>query len=379
VSEPTIGPRGSVLLARVDDGFVAAWPKVEAPDSGTDPTPFLAGFDVVDLDASGVLVRREVLPSPRELRERKGSIEDIGIARERGATLLHWTESVTSTEPDGRVRTAFVLKGSYGDDRVVTVASCERCAMRMALVAFAEETIAIVRTEPDHVLDVEIGEPPPPPSFTGVRVRRDGTVETVVLPRLAPEKPRIGGIAVVPNAPLGAVRDLDGRIVVTTDGNAWQFDRSLRAVAGPIALPSTDALALWGPSDAATPALLWSISANEEERSTSQFTRREIFLANGAFRDRLTHGRAVFAADRRGDEIGLVFESAGRSLFVASSADGKKRGGDVFVRTVESSASQFGGYEPQDATVIASTGAGRFTVVDLGRGHLFSTEIVCAP
>ena len=41
--------------------------------------------------------------------------------------------------------------------------------------------------------------------------------------------------------------------------------------------------------------------------------------------------------------------------------------------------SQFGEYEPQDATVIASPSAGRFTVVELGRGRLISTEIVCAP
>jgi hypothetical protein len=379
VSEPTIGPRTGVLLARTDEGFFAAWPKVDVPDAGTDPTPFVAGFEVVDLDPSGALVRREVVPSPRELRERKGSLEDIGLGRERGATLIHWTESVTSTEADGRVRTAFALKASYGDDRGTTVASCERCAMTVALVAFADESVAFVRTVADHVLDVEIGTPPPPPSFSAVRIRRDGSVETIPLPGLAPVKPRIGGIAVVPVAPLGATRDLDGRIFVTTDGHGWLFDRSLRALAGPIELPGSDARALWGANAALPPALLFSISANEEERSTSQFTRREIFLSRGPIRERITHGRALLGAERRGEEVGIVFESAGRSLFSTTSADGKKRGGDVFLRTVEPSASQYGGYEPQDATAIISPSAGRFTVIDFGRGKLVSTEVVCAP
>jgi hypothetical protein len=195
---------------------------------------------------------------------------------------------------------------------------------------------------------------------------------------VSPERPGPGERSIRP-APLRAERDLDGRIVVTTEGRAWRLDRSLRPVGGPITLPSTDARALWGADDAAPPAVAWSITPTEDGRSTAQFTRREIFLSNGALRERLALGRTVFSAERRGDEVGVFFESSARAFFALASANGKKRGGDVFVRNVEESGSQYGDYEPLDATVLASPSKGRFTIVELGRGKLFSTEIVCAP
>lgn len=380
-SEPTIGTRANVILARTEGGFVASWPKIEAPDAGTDPTPALAGFEVVDLDPRGELVRRELVPSPPPLKARKGSIEDAGIAREHGATLVHWTESATTTDPDGRVRTAFTFRTAYAD-RVLDppAAACERCAMLAAVVSFADETIAFVRTEADVTLDVELGKPPRPPVFTGLRLRRDATVETVSLPWMSLEpQVRTRGAQVLQPALLNAHRDLEGNIVVTTDGHAWRVDRAFRPIGGPIPLPATDARALFGPAAASEASIVWSVAANEDGRSTAELVRREIFVANGSIRDRLTHGRALLAAERRDDEIGVVFESAGRAFFAASSATGKKRGGDVFVWTVEAGGSQFGPYAPQDLTVIASPSTGRFTLVDLGRGSLSSTEIVCAP
>ena len=363
---------------RADSGFTASWWKVETPDAGTDPTPALAGFEVVDLDASGALVRRELVASPPELRAKKGSIEGAGIARENGATLTYWLESVLSTEPDGRVRTAFALRTAYGDRVLVpAAAACEKCVMNVAVVAFGDETIAIVRTEPDVVLDVELGKPQKPPVFSGVRLRRDGSAASTPLPFLSIERtPRQQGGRVIRPAPLSAVRDIDGQIALTTDGRAWRLDRALLPVASPIELPATDARALWGPAD---PVIAWSTSPTEEGRSTAQFTRREIFQTSGAIRERLSHGRRVLGAERRGDEVGVVFESTGRVYFAASSASARKRGGDVFVRMIDEVGSQFGEYEPDDATLVVSPSAGRFTVVDIGRGKLQSTEIVCAP
>jgi len=75
----------------------------------------------------------------------------------------------------------------------------------------------------------------------------------------------------------------------------------------------------------------------------------------------------------------VLFAWSARGFFAVASPDGKKRGGDVFVRAVEASGSQYGEYEPQDASVIASPAPGRFTIVELGRGRLVSTEVVCAP
>lgn len=384
VSEPIIGVRGNVSVARTDRGFVASWAKIEAPDAGADAslddsTPGLEGFEVVDLDASGTLVRRELVGAPAELRRKRGSLEAIGVAREDGATLVHWTESATSTEPNGRLRTSFALKIAYGD-RVTApaAAACDRCAMRTTLVAFSDETLAIVRITPDVELDV-LGKPAAP-AFTGVRFKRDGTLESTPLPWLSPPAvPRVAGAQVVHQAQLHAERDLDGRFVITTDGRAWRVDRSFRLVAGPIDLPGADARALWGPDDSARPSVAWSVSPTDEGRATGQFTRREIFLASGTLRDRLSHGRLVFSAERRGDDVGVFFESSARGFFAVASADGKKRGGDVFVGAVEESGSQFGEYEAQDATAIASPSAGRFTIVQLGRGKLSSTEIACAP
>jgi hypothetical protein len=286
---------------------------------------------------------------------------------------------VTSTQPNGRLRTSFALKIAYGD-RVVAApaAACDRCTMRVAIVAFADATLAVVRTTPD--VDQNVLGMPTLPAFTGVRFARDLTFESTPQPRLShtPERP-VPRAPVVTHAPHRAERDVAGRFVVTTDAHAWRVDRSFRPVAGPIDLPASDARAIWGPDDAARATVAWSISPADEGRAAGQFVRREIFLATGAVRERLSRGRVVFAAERRGDEVGILFESSARAFFAVTSPDGVKRGGDVFVRAVDESGSQFGDHEPQDATVIASPGAGRFTIVELGRGRLGSTEIVCAP
>lgn len=378
ISEPAIGARASVAIARSPNGFSASWVKIEVPDAGPDPAPSLAGFDVVDLDARGTILRREFVDAPPVLRTRKGSLEAAGVAREDGATLLHWIESVTSTDPDGRVRTAFAFKGAYGGDVVAPGAgACEQCTMRASAVALGDRSVVVIRTVPDVIISV-LGVAPPPPSFVGLVFRRDGGVTAVPLPALA--IPPVVATEVTPRPPpgdLSLVLDTEGRLVVTTDGRAWLLSPTFDSLAGPIDVRGTDARALWGSVTDASVA--WSISPTEDGRSTEQFTRREIFLANGATRERLSFGRAVLAAERRADDVGVVFESAGREFFAASSPTGRKRGGDVFVRALGERGGEYGNFAPDDATALAATGGGRFTIVSLGRGALTASEVVCAP
>lgn len=382
-SDRAIGARNAVDLHRAPRRIHASWPQRELPDAGAaDPLPSLTAFRLVELDERGTVLRTTDVATPPELRARKGSIDAAGVVPEEGATLVYWIETTTSTDPDGRVRTAYATKATYGAAPIVAPArgACEKCRLRAAIASLGSESVAIVRTESD-LPPATLGGPPAAPAFVALVFRRDGSVTVREVPWLALPPPLAAldaGLAAGPaEQELSLEIDGEGRLVLVTDGQAWLLDRSLTPLAGPIALPGADAkVAFAAPIEA---SLAWTAVASEATRGT--FARRDVFAGAAQAPMRVTRGRAVLAADRRGDEIGVVFESAGRTLFAALDAHARKRGGDVLVRDAADPdrASEYGTYAPTDASLLVANGGGRFTSVTLGSGSLSVAEVVCAP
>ncbi len=386
VADPGIGPRTSVDLHRSEGRIVASWPKRELADAGaSDPFPALTAFEVALLDERASLLRRETVATPPELAARRGSVDAAGVVVEEGAVLVYWVETTTTTDPDGRVRIAYATKIAYRGGAVVAPAgaACSRCRLRIAFASLGSASIAIVRTEPD-LPEATLGGPPAAPTFGAFVLRRDGTVTAEEVPWLAiapASSPADGGLAAAATIEpeLSLEVDAAGRLVLVTDQRAWLLDRALRPLAGPIALPSSDARIAWGST--AQPSIAWSVAPSQEGRASGSSARREIFAGSADARERVSRGRAVLAADRRGDEIGVTFESAGRTFFAALDPHAHKRGGDVLVRPAEDPAreSEYGVYVPRDASMLVANGSGRFTSVTLGNGSLSAAEVVCAP
>jgi hypothetical protein len=388
-SDPAIGAGTAVDLHRTRSRVFASWPKRELSDAGPgDPFPTLAAFEVVTLDLLGNALARETMPTPPELRARRASIGAAGAVVEDGASFVYWVETTTSTDPDGRVRTAYATRLAYRGGAVIApaAAACTRCRLRIAFASIEDASVAIVRTEPDLPgATATLGAPPPTPVFAALVLHRDGTVVEQAVPWLAippAEAALDGGIGglVRPVEPgLSLEVDGAGRLVLVTDGRTWLVDPSLKPLAGPIALPASDARTVW--SSPSEPWLAWSIAPSEEGRASGPYARREIFTGGPDARDRVSRGRAVLAADRAGDEVGVTFESAGRTFFAALDPRGAKRGGDVLLRTNADPAqeSEYGTYAPTDASLLVANGGGRFTSVTLGSQELFVAGVVCAP
>ena len=373
IADGTIGGRDTIALTRMRDRFVAVWEKREVPDAGPDLLPVLTGLEVAVLDAHGALVSRETIPAPADLARRKGSVAEEGVVLEDGATLVHWVQTTTTTDDDGRVRTAARLEVSYAGNIFENASSeCSHCNLTVAFASLGDETVAIVRTEPDIVVPV-LGVPPPPPKFVALHLHRDRNIEPEEIPWLVPSPAGTND----PQAPgLEMAVDALGRIVVTTDGSAWLVDRSLHLLGGPIALPSADARIAWGPSNDAA-SIAWSVSPFTEGRSSVQNAKREVFVSP---HERLSPGRQAVAIARNGNDVGVLFESANRLLFGDADDHGGKNGGDVLVRMLGDGtvSSEYGSPRIQEQIELLARGSGAFTAVTFGSGALTRTEIVCA-
>jgi hypothetical protein len=405
VTDPGMSLRPALRRSR--GRAVASWPRLESFDAGAEAGPAemgrvsVAAFEVAVVNENGELGLRANVPAPDALRARLGGLTGEGVVVLDDALLVHWIETTETSEPNGIVRTdaalrAVLVRDGNAAPLDVSVASCQRCSMLVAPAALGSESIVFVRMDPDPA-PATLGTAVRP-SFAALRVRRDGAVLEEPVPWLSPPAPPstagatdaatggLGGRGASSPAPdLFVDVDSNGRIVVVTGGFAWLADEALRVLAGPLALPSADARVSWDIGGEAT--VLWSASPYEDGRSTSEIVPREIFTglvsagSSGiATRERASRGRVALALDRSGQDVGALFESASRAIFIAVDPRGSKRGGDVILRgAMSTTPSEYGTIEAPAPSALFARGGGRFTVVRMGTGALRAAEIVCAP
>lgn len=399
-SDPTIAGRPTSALVRSRDRAVAWWTRREVLDPGSGSDAGAAGglqltaFEVAVVDELGMTSTRATVPAPEALRARKASVEDVGVVPVEGAFVVHWTETTATTDPDGRVRTASAVRASRVSDGVAaepaTVFACQQCVTAAAFFPVAGGATALVRIDPDHLADV-LGAPVQT-RFAALGIRADGTVHErqapwlVVPPRATPD----GGLGSLGAASAPGIRgdltveiDADGHVEIVASRRSWLADEELHLLAGPLALPSAaDAHVSWQTTGEA--AIAWSLSPFEDGRSGDQFAPREVFTGiapAGApalvSRERTSRGTRTLAFDRRGDDLGVLFESVGRTFFASIEPRGKKRGGDLLLASAPTS----GGQAASDARshVVIARADHRFTVVALGAGELVATEVTCEP
>ena len=404
-SDALISARPAIGLARVGDRIVASWARRDqldggaGADAGTSGPPLVTGFEVAIVDGLGEMTSRATVAAPEALRARRASVEDVGVVAPDGGFVVHWTETTTSTDPAGRLRTASAVKASRVSGETVaepaTIFTCEQCVTTVAVVPVVADAMVLVRVDPDVAAGV-LGATQAT-RFTALRLRADGSLVEEAAPWLA-LPPRtiadggLGGLGGIGGAsPASSTSDLaahvtrDGLLAVTVGGRAWLADDRLRLVAGPIAIPNaSDVHVSWEASGEA--AIGWSLSPFEEGRADDAFIPREIFtgiVPSGApaivSRERTSRGRATLAFDRHGDDLGTVFESAGRTLFASVDRRGTKRGGDLSLGPSSApNRSEYGSISIPEAHALVARGDQRFTVVTLGAGELVTTEVVCA-
>lgn len=362
-SEPAALNPGAVDLQRSSGRIVAAWLRRATPDGGVDPFPALDGFEAIVVGADARVVERRTILAPEELRARRGSVDAVGVGLEQGAEVVYWTKTTTTTEENGRVRTAYALEAAYGAGPVIApdAASCTECRARVAVASFADASIAFVRIQPDVVI-LAPGAPLPAPRFVVVRLRRDGTSEVADAPWLAAPPAAIAGLA-ASDAELSVEIDEAGRLVVVTDQTAWLVTRDLALLAGPIALPAAGARPAW--SAPAEPAVVWSVPPTETRAG-------DVFVTDGRRVDRVSRGGETLSTARGEREVGVLFESAGRTLFSALDPELRKRGGDVLVLPARDE-------RAPTASRIVAAGGGRFGVVSFSPGVFVASEVSCAP
>lgn len=375
------------MLVRSRTRVTASWPRRDVTDAGGIS---VSAIELAVLGPRGALGERTHVPAPTGLRARLDGVTSEGAVLEDGAALVHWIETTTLTDDRGRVYTNAALKVSYVRDDVLSdvdlppSASCEHCTMTLAAAELERESVLFVRVDPQPT-EVVFGVPIVP-SFAALRVRRDVVVVDEPVPWLtASATPGDGGVAPAsgtePAPALSAYVDPEGRIGIATKDRAWLVDRALQVIEGPIVLPpSPDPRVGWDASGGAS--LVWSLSPFADGRSSSPNVVSDIFTgavpprANHiAARERLSSGRASLAVDRRGEDVGALFDSAARRIFVATDPRGRKRGGDLVLGAVPI---ERGGATAQ-SNVLLAAGDGRFTAIAFGAGELRATEIACAP
>jgi len=388
-----------ISLTRSRAGVIASWPiAVEGPslDETSGRLLPVTAFDVVQLDESGALSARSRVPAPEALRSRRGGVGDDGVVVEDGAFLVHWVETTTASEGDGRVRTSAAMKAGYvvaGTPLPVIApprAACERCSLRIAVVSLGAESLAFYRIDPqpdEPVLGASVT-----PVLGAVRIRRDGTIIDEIAPWLAlpPSSADgdVGGVASTSarRGDLFAGMGGSGGIDVVSGGRAWRTEASLARADGPVLLPRPSARVVWAPSGESS--VVWTVSPSEDGRSADTGEDTDLFLgrvppgsAGVATRERISWGARLLAADRRDDDVGMLFESGGRTLFAAADPHGRKRGGDLFVRSLartgEQTSSGAAVAISPDPHVLLAHGEGRFIAIAAGIGGLTSTEIRC--
>jgi hypothetical protein len=385
VSDPALDLGASITRSR--DRAIATWiVPGDAADAGLLGLSTIDAFEVSVVDASGALVRRATVPAPPSLRARLGGVVDPGVVVEDGAFLVHWIEATTATDASGFVRTIEEVKLARVRDGAATpidVAdlACERCTTSVAGAALGGDSIVIVRTDPDR-RGLAFGAYAPP-TFRVLRVAADGVVTSPPAPWLGLPSQDVGPTA-PPSSAVSLDVDADGALVVRTGGVAWRVGPMLDVLAGPVILPrAADAKVAW--SDRGEASVLWTVSPSEEGRAVAPNVPRDLFsgrapVGAGAVttRARASAGALAVAIDRRGDEVGALFESGGRTLFVELDPDGTKHGGDLSLGSRRTASSIGGRTEAFSPTVLFARGGRRFTAVSLGGGELAVTEVACA-
>lgn len=359
VSDPSIA--STVALARDRGLVVASWARREEADAGG--TPAIQSFEVAVVDERGLLGPRTTVPVPEALRTRRGSVRDAGVVVEDGAVLVHWIATETTTDREGRVRTAAALNVSYGGAPVV-VASCKQCVMTTAAVSLGTESIVLVQTEPER-------DSPGAPALRAFRLERDGSSVREATPWLVAPQPIADGEERVPQT-LAIEADDEGVSIIAGD-RAWLADRALRLLRGPIALP--DAAGVGVSWEGTETSIAWSVSPFDDGRAVAPEARREIFtglVVDGLLtRERVSRGGGVVGFDRRERELGVLFASASRMYFAKLDPHGRKSGGDVPLGSLQPGGGQ--------VSALLARGGGLFTTVTLGAGQLVSSEVRCAP
>lgn len=425
VRDPAIGVGDAISLTRSFDEVIATWQRraldagasardAGASDADAEPpneAPLVTELEVALMDAtSSALVSRATIPAPRELRQRRSSVEDIGIIPEDDQTfLVHWKELSFRTDAVGRLvrgaslKTVYVTNGVASEVRTIAQATCDRCRLAVSFTTLQSETLLFVRADDDRT-DVPLGTPFAEPRFAVVRLRRDGTTLTEPTPWLRlPLVPSGDGGTLVPQPiertgdsiaepparpELATSIDGEGRIAILAGPRAWLADSSPRLIRGPILLPSApDSRLSWqeeGSEPGRQASLAWSVSPTTEGRGRDP-AKREIFTgivpSDGAVvvtRERTSLGRTTLGFDRRGDDLGVIFESDQRVLFAWLDPAGKKRGADLLVGAQAGVArGEFGYPIIPNKHLLFARGGGRFTTLTLGFGELTSKEIRC--
>ncbi|MBX3198876.1 MAG: hypothetical protein KF894_12140 [Labilithrix sp.] len=398
VADPQIGVHPLVALARSRDRATAWWSRQEIVlgDGGGSVATTFAGFEVAVVDEAGALGLRASVPAPEELRARRAGIARVGLTVEDGAFLVYWIETTATSEADGRIRTDAALKAAYVRDGVASPAqappraSCEACTMAVASAALGGESLVFVR------IDADATRGPVAPTFVALRFREGAAIVDAAVPWLttSPSLARGGGLVGAPatesrpaevGGALSAYVDQGGRLAIATRDRAWLADDALRLLAGPIELPSApDVRVSWDARGGASAA--WSVSLVVDGRATAELPR-EVFTGlvppGGSLvagRERTSRGRTTLALDRRGDEVGVLFESAARTLFATVDPAGRKRGGDVIVGAAHTGGPhEYGSPNVPIGHALFARGGGRFDVLTLGLGELSVSEIACAP
>ncbi|MBX3208692.1 MAG: hypothetical protein KF764_26905 [Labilithrix sp.] len=406
VTDPRIGARPLLAVARSRGRAIASWFSREVVDAGADGgasgLPAFTALEVAVVDERGALALHTSVPAPEALRARLGGVAAVGVVVEDSAFFVYWIETTATSEPDGRIRTDAALKAAYVRDGVASPtfaparAVCVACTLTVAPATLGSETIVFARIDPDVTRRTLAADAAP--TIVALHFREGEAATEVPVPWLVPSAPvpsSDGGLAglsggaesrsAAAGGDLSAYVDADARVVIVAGGRAWLADEALGLVAGPIALPSApDARVTWDDRGAASVA--WSVSPLADGRSTAEVPREIFtgFVAPGASsvasRERASRGRATLDVDRRGEEVGVIFESAGRTIFAAVDPAGRKRGGDVIVERRSTGAPhEYGTLTVPSAHALFARGGGRFHVVSLGGGALDVSEIVCAP
>jgi hypothetical protein len=395
----------------------AAADATDAADAGPDAeppneAPLVTAFEVASIDArTGALTSRTTIPAPFELRQRRSAVEDIGIVPEQdgNAFLIHWKEVNVRTDALGRLVQGASLKTVYvtnangstanvtSEVRTIAEATCDKCRVTLSFIPLQSETLLIART--DFLRTELVIAPPTEPVFVVLRLRRDGTTLVEPTPWLRLPLVQIDG-GFVPLGPVELTGDAvgeppgrpdlatsvdgEGRISITAGPRAWLADSSPRLLRGPILLPNAPDARLRWEGDQGEASIAWSVSPTRENRGRDP-SKREIFTglvpsgaAGFATRERASIGRTTIAFDRRGDDVGVIFESDQRDLFAWLDLAGKKHGADLFLRKQPGvGRGEFGFPLIPDRHLLFARGDGRFTTLTLGFSELTSKEIRC--
>lgn len=349
----------------------------DEPDGGS-PLGVASGVEAVVLSREGDLLRRARVPAPARLLARRGSTEATGAVWAGSGVVWHWVERVTTTEPDGRLRSrAQGVLVRVGEDGVAGGAleppelACDDCNLALDGVQVGDESVVlfVATAKPkESASGGQLGGVANASSTAGPTVITNGVVRVD-----ARGAARVVSPLRAAALPLDAASRLDvieERLYLGSRGFFVPVDPELRAT-GPFApRPNPIDTALAPHAGGLTVA--WTRladSATTERSSNGDLALLEIDAAGRAGPTlRVSATTRVLSLARAGDRVALLHTSAGATWLSIVDA-GAKVGADVAVPTAQGT--------PTRALVARSRTELRD--LEIGAGRVIAREIACDP